>query len=208
MLLVAGVMVIALFVVSGDSSAQQVCGRKCGKERWAIKTLSDPDSASVNLTPKSTSVDWLISQPAPEHLADKRIPPIETQVFQVSALLIGFKGEPDDGDFHIVIADPALQSETMIVEIGDSSCQGVCASIKRKEIEQARQNFVAHCGAPATKFKRLHPPLPVIITGVGFFDVTHGQMGVAENAIELHPVLDFQFPTDTNDCQIRVGKRG
>jgi hypothetical protein len=29
------------------------------------------------------------------------------------------------------------------------------------------------------------------VTGVAFFDYKHGQTGVAPNAIELHPVLDF-----------------
>ena len=34
----------------------------------------------------------------------------------------------------------------------------------------------------------------VRITGVGFFDYLHGQRGVAPNGIELHPVLDVDFP--------------
>ena len=34
----------------------------------------------------------------------------------------------------------------------------------------------------------------VRITGVGFFDYLHGQRGVAPNGIELHPVLDVEFP--------------
>jgi hypothetical protein len=29
------------------------------------------------------------------------------------------------------------------------------------------------------------------VTGVAFFDFPHGQTGVAPNAIELHPILDF-----------------
>jgi hypothetical protein len=29
------------------------------------------------------------------------------------------------------------------------------------------------------------------VTGVLFFDYPHGQTGVAPNAIEVHPVLDF-----------------
>jgi hypothetical protein len=29
------------------------------------------------------------------------------------------------------------------------------------------------------------------VTGVALFDFKHGQTGVAPNAIELHPVLDF-----------------
>jgi hypothetical protein len=31
------------------------------------------------------------------------------------------------------------------------------------------------------------------IVGVGFFDVIHGQRGVAPNGIELHPVLGICF---------------
>ena len=34
----------------------------------------------------------------------------------------------------------------------------------------------------------------VRITGVGFFGYIHGQRGVALNGIELHPVLDVEFP--------------
>jgi hypothetical protein len=30
------------------------------------------------------------------------------------------------------------------------------------------------------------------VTGVAFFDYLHGQIGVAPNAIELHPVLGFR----------------
>jgi hypothetical protein len=29
------------------------------------------------------------------------------------------------------------------------------------------------------------------VVGVAFFDFKHGQTGVAPNAIELHPILDF-----------------
>jgi hypothetical protein len=31
----------------------------------------------------------------------------------------------------------------------------------------------------------------VTINGVGFWDIIHGQTGVAPNGIELHPVLSF-----------------
>lgn len=36
------------------------------------------------------------------------------------------------------------------------------------------------------------------IVGVAFFDPIHGQGGVAQNGIELHPVLQFQ----SSDCKI------
>ena len=33
----------------------------------------------------------------------------------------------------------------------------------------------------------------VDVTGVGFFDFAHGQVGLAKNCVELHPVLDINF---------------
>jgi hypothetical protein len=43
-------------------------------------------------------------------------------------------------------------------------------------------------------FKTKVKPTAVRITGVGFFDKVHGQMGVAQlNGIELHPVLKVEF---------------
>jgi hypothetical protein len=37
------------------------------------------------------------------------------------------------------------------------------------------------------------PPTRAQITGVGFFDKIHGQMGVSQlNGIELHPVLKIE----------------
>jgi hypothetical protein len=32
-----------------------------------------------------------------------------------------------------------------------------------------------------------------IITGVGLFDSSHGQVGVAPSAIEIHPIFDIKF---------------
>jgi hypothetical protein len=44
-------------------------------------------------------------------------------------------------------------------------------------------------------FKTRIDPVRVRITGVGFFDKVHGQMGVSLlNGIELHPVLKIEFP--------------
>jgi hypothetical protein len=43
------------------------------------------------------------------------------------------------------------------------------------------------------EFARLEPNVPVSVTGVAFFDVLHGQEGVAQNGIELHPLLAISF---------------
>jgi hypothetical protein len=48
--------------------------------------------------------------------------------------------------------------------------------------------------APMPTFKSKVQPTPCRITGVGFFDKVHGQMGVALlNGIELHPILKIEF---------------
>jgi len=39
----------------------------------------------------------------------------------------------------------------------------------------------------------------VKINGCGFFDFLHGQTGVAPNGIEIHPVLDIQFLSFTEE---------
>lgn len=47
---------------------------------------------------------------------------------------------------------------------------------------------------PPQPFKTQLPPTKARITGVGFFDKVHGQMGVSQfNGIELHPVLKIEW---------------
>ena len=44
---------------------------------------------------------------------------------------------------------------------------------------------------PATSGEAVTVTVSVTITCVGFWDILHGQIGVAPNGIELHPVLRF-----------------
>jgi hypothetical protein len=162
--------------------------------------LSDADASKVDATPVLKTVHWLVSQDPPnERPENNRIPTIELTTFAVEARLLGFKRENSDRDFHIVIGDMVVR-ETMIVEIPNPQCKGVCASAAAGAMLQAGRNFVRHCGAPTTNLKKLTKPFWVHVTGVGFFDFQHRQTGVAKNAIELHPVLKIDFPDDTDDC--------
>jgi len=53
-----------------------------------------------------------------------------------------------------------------------------------------RNAFGAGCGVPgASSFTKLKGR--ATIRGIGFFDLKHGQTGVAPNGIELHPALRF-----------------
>ena len=94
-----------------------------------------------------------------------------------------------------MIADLQDPAKTMVVEIPDPQCGGVCASPKLAEIEAARSDFPTHfpSAPPASEFKVVEGNVEVDVTGVGFFDFAHGQTGLAPNCIELHPVLAFDF---------------
>ncbi len=57
-------------------------------------------------------------------------------------------------------------------------------------VELAREALLKECGPIGkSRFKDLNGS--ATITGVAFFDVIHGQRGVAPNGIELHPALSF-----------------
>ena len=95
----------------------------------------------------------------------------------------------DDLDINLVIADPARSGVTMIAAFPNASCTRGATPKARAKMSRARAAFVAACGAPTTSFQELSGT--ATITGVGFFDKTHGQEGAAPNGVELHPVVAF-----------------
>ena len=157
---------------------------QCGAERWAVKTLTDPEAGQVHLAPKPATVEALAGLPVPDGFGRdaQRLEP-ETQAYTVAATLVEFK-EETDSDIHLVIVGASGQS--MIAEIPDPSCaQG---SRVLPQISRARAQFVGRFGQPSPSWHHVNAPIQV--TGVLFFDVPHGQAGVAPNAVELHPVVD------------------
>jgi hypothetical protein len=169
----------------------------CGAERWLVKTLSDPDASKVNWTAVPVTVTELGSLPRPDSLpADRRIPPVELQVYKVKAILTEYKREKDD-DFHLVLVDPTNRTQTMIAEIPAPNCADGDA-IER--LEAPRCEFLSQFVDPGRSWSWTQPRPDraveqgtlVEVTGVGFFDFEHGQSGLAPNAIELHPVLSIR----------------
>jgi hypothetical protein len=61
----------------------------------------------------------------------------------------------------------------------------------RRAIVAARTTFVRRCGLPTSD----RQPLGAVayVSGVGFWDVPHGQTGDARNYAELHPVTAVRF---------------
>jgi hypothetical protein len=107
--------------------------------------------------------------------------------------LQSFKLE-EDSDIHLVVSDPAVPSRTMIVEFPNAGCTNGAGPVSRRRMSSARRALLRSCGLPNRSDFRLLTGRAVI-TGVAFFDLLHGQHGVAPNGIELHPVLSFRTST-------------
>src|SRR5882724_2754543 len=152
----------------------------CGQERWTVKTLTDADAGSVAMTPVDKKVAELYDSPAPTAASgfnpDHRAA-LKKQTFHVKAKLIGYKQELDktgkgDRDFHIVIQDLAPEPDltkvkTMIVEIADPRCNGICASPVLAQVAQARKDFAAAFPTtpPSTDFVVVQGNVEVEVTG-------------------------------------------
>jgi hypothetical protein len=176
----------ASIVIKVVSSSPQ-----CGVERWSVKTGTDIDAALVDLTRLTpTTIETLQSLPRPTSpLTNRRANEHEKTVFAILGTLTLYKLE-EDSDYHLVVRDEA--NRTIITEVPCPCCVGT-ASPFAPAIENARAKFDARFTATGS-FKTAN--VPVLVTGVGFFDFPHGQTGAAANNFELHPVLDIRFISD------------
>jgi hypothetical protein len=162
----------------------------CGVERWSVKTGTDPQAPSIDLSTYISSTIYNFQQSTrPASLpSNGRVAPRETTQYRVSGTLTKYVRETDS-DYHLVIKDSS--GRTMIIEIPASNCVGA-GSPFGTGIARARQQFDSRFTA-TTSFKTTSTA--VTIKGVGFWDFLHGHTGVAPNGIEVHPVLDISFGT-------------
>ncbi len=158
----------------------------CGVWRWGIKTLSDADASQVTFAPKARTIRTLRKYTPPTSLSKTtpRLGPVERQTYRVRARLLEHKwvccGADDDGDFHLVIADPKSRKRTMIAEISDPDCPGAVDSVRAAALRAVRKEYVDLFGQPPKgKFEKIEGSPVAIIIGVGFFDAIHNQKGVA-----------------------------
>ena len=166
---------------------QQLFGQ-CGVERWSIKTGTDSQAPSINLSTYISSTIYNFRQStAPSSLpANSRIAPRELNQYQLSGTLTKYIKE-GDSDYHLVIVDGS--GRTMIIEIPAPNCVGA-GSPFGPGISNARKQFDARFTA-TTSFKTTSTA--VTVRGIGFWDYLHGQTGAAPNGIEVHPVLNITF---------------
>jgi hypothetical protein len=152
----------------------------CGEERWAVKTLSDPEATRVDFANViRTSVSALNDlTPHCSNLPEPRTFPEEFRVYEVPGVVTLARQE-DDQDIHLVLADPQHPSRTIVTEVVDPSCSGVAQSPYLSILTQARSAYQALSPLAGKN---------VMVRGVGFYDFAHGQAGRSVSCIELHPV--------------------
>src|SRR5438105_8202423 len=129
------VCVLALTTACGSAVAPPLIGSsqgltaahasvRCGRARWPVKTLSDPEAGLIKLSaPISTTIAEFVQLRAPTISPNtSRIAGVETTVYTLRADLKEMS-EENDLDIHLVIADTTGQ--TMIAEFPSGDCQRV-----------------------------------------------------------------------------------
>jgi hypothetical protein len=159
-------------------------GGACGSERWNIKTGTDSMAAGVSLVPKNSTIAQLVALAAAGG-GTSRETPTETTLWELTNVTLSMIKLETDSDYHIVLSDG---SHTMIAEIPYPSC--ATGSAWSCFMSRARSEVDAKLNVSTSP---QYPSLTVTVRGVGFFDFSHGQIGVAPNAIELHPILQICF---------------
>ncbi len=156
--------------------------------RWNVKTLADAFEAPATAT--RSTIEEQVAMPTP-HVGESvgRLP-TERQVFVISANLIAVKKE-FDGDYHLVLEDPTTHLH-MIAEIPEAN--GKTPRAYLDQFASARKTIDRIAGAPGILGKKFPRPVPIEITGLGFFDEEHllTPNGMPSNCREIHPVLQVR----------------
>lgn len=176
-----------------ENKKNVLCG---GVERWSIKVLTDALASTVDFSPINSSVQNLVTLTTP--FADpymSRVAGIEDKTYKI-VCNITIKKDESDNDFHLVLSDG---TNTLIGEIPDPACSAAASSAHVNQFIATR-NFINTNIATGNIYNVNIGS--VTITGVAFIDPPHGQTGAAPNNIELHPILDIFFTTETGINQI------
>jgi hypothetical protein len=189
MRLAALTVLLTLLVIAATASriaARPTAAAACGSDYWPLKTLSDTQRKTVNLTPKDTTLADIASSDHPHPTPTTRDTPFERQVWRVTAQITEFKRE-GDSDIHLILFDAGTYG---IAEMPAGACVPKKARA-RKAIVSVRKRFETACGKATSSWKQLGAV--VTISGVGFWDKPHTQNPHAPNFAELHPVTAIKF---------------
>jgi hypothetical protein len=162
----------------------------CALNRAQVKSLRDPTAFRIQFdTVVDTTIAALNAMPSQCGPAgNRRVRDEEFHVYRVVGIITRVKRERDH-DIHIVLADAAHRRDRLVVESDDPEFGRNVASPYRDKLIAARRMFDALVTQSAVdRFGDLKGTT-VRVTGVGFFDVNHLQVGRSRSCIELHPML-------------------
>lgn len=177
------VIVAFLLYFIANAFNREPCG---GHERWDVKTLQDTGAHNIKFVPIQSSITNLRNLTHTVKIGN-HTPRFGTEFncYQIDCRIREYRIE-DDGDVHLVLVEVKDSTKTMVGEIPDINCQQIRNSKFIKSFAGARQEFET--------FKLPHYKVKdgiYTITGVCFFDKVHGQLGVAPNGVEIHPIMDI-----------------
>ncbi len=170
----------------------------CTIARGDVKGLRDAGATHVRMeTPIDTSITAL--NDLPPHCGptrDHRVREEEFQVYRVIGTIRHVKRAPDH-DIHIVLGDPDRPDAHIIVELPDPHSAGSVKSPYRDRLALAMQTFENLLTETGARQWNDLQGIRVRVTGVGFFDLSHFQVGRSRSCIELHPVLKIEQHRDS-----------
>ena len=180
-LIVAGIIAATTKPISAQQPAAS-----CGSKLWDLKTVSDARRMLIYLRPRFATIAAINARPMPRSTPVRRSRGFEHHVWRVVAQITDYKLE-DDGDIHLILFD---HGDYMIAEMPSAACLPRTTR-KRRAIINTRRLFESSCGAATTHWQSLGAV--AYLSGVGFWDLPHGQRGHARNYAELHPVTGIRF---------------
>ena len=141
---------------------------------------SDPQQTRYRQTPKLCKKPLSQFIIPPRAQASKPAPGLNRGRCETQAPL---SGKPPSFAKRFGPLTPSARSGNLVA--GDRTKNGLPAP--NKELS-AKQKTTTSQESPIQELS-----MPLTVTGVAFFDVLHGQEGVAPNGIELHPILMIDF---------------
>ena len=168
-----------------------------GKDRWLVKTASDPDVHDVVPTPQKTTIEDLLDLPrsvdiplqdSNPTMQEHRARPVETTVYSVEADVVQCQMMPD-GDYRVVLRGAA--GKTIVMEMPNPAPDFV--DPKSPFAAQIRQARVSFDGKIQPERQKKDITGHVRITGIGYWGRAYGSAVPDTNLIQLHPILNVEW---------------
>jgi hypothetical protein len=168
----------------------------CAITRSQVKSLRDQDASSIQFdTPIMTTVSALNA--IPSHCGpsgNHRVRPEEFHVYEVVGRITRVKSQIDH-DIHVELEDPEDPRARIVTESDDPNFRGNVTSPYHAKLDGARRMLESLRRQSGDDWKDLEG-VTVRMTGVGFFDMGHLQIGRSRSCIELHPILTIERISD------------